>query len=508
MNALARASGVLALLALLSAAAGAATSGAAEPALGWSAPEVFYVYAPGTGPGFDDQYVDTTVYVEHGRVLHDVVATVDASGLAGAVTWREESGQCTGDGAVLTCDLGSLDGGVDVGTFLAAAESDAEPGDEGVVRFHVTASDAPPIDRTLRVVVGRPELAVAKVRPPRLLRPGAGVDLPVVVTNRGNVPAEGFGVEVALGDQLTVRPDGGSRCHYLRSGRGAAGHGYCLFDRRLDPGDEVALTLPFHVVAGATLMYADAALIAFPGRTKTAFDQELAGSVPGTGPPVRLRAASGGAYPGGVGISTVRLDSGGHADFAAFGDSVRGKVGQTVTVEVGTRNLGPGVLDLTAKEGEAYRLEFVPPDGTTVVSNPFPGEDDPWTCAPGTAGAASYDCPPYLEAVPLHQRQTYVFRLRIDRAMPGPAGQVRVVPNDGRWSARDPDAANDVATVRVDVHGQVPQHEPEGQPIERGEDGSPARALWGVAGVLAGLAVLAGLVRWRRKVSRRGGSPG
>ena len=47
---------------------------------------------------------------------------------------------------------------------------------------------------------------------------------------------------------------------------------------------------------------------------------------------------------------------------------------------------------------------------------------------------------------------------------------------------------------------------PEGRPIERlDDDGSPARALWGVVGVLAGLAGVAGLVVWRRKVvSRRG----
>lgn len=492
---------------LLAALLPAPATANSDAALHFSAPRLFYVYAPGTGPGFDDQYLYPMVYVPHNGVLHDVVITVDASDLDGAISWKEESGECTGDGAVLTCDLGTLEQALDFGTFLASALPDSAPGDEGVVRFHATASDAAPLDRELRVVVGRPELAVARVPAPRDLRPGGALDVPVTVTNRGNVPAEGFGVEVALPDHVSVVPSGGSPCYYIQPSTGFGSHGYCLFRRRLDPGDEVRLTMPFHLRTDARLMYGDVDVVAFAGGTSTPIDLETRGSVPGTGPRVRLRPASGASYPGGVGISVLRLDTGGQADFAAFGDRLRGKVNQTVTVKVGTRNLGPGELDLTAKESEAYRLEFVPPEGTTVTSNPFPGEDDPWTCSPGEVGAQTYDCPPYLEAVPLHQRQTYVFRLRIDRRVPGAVGQVRVIPNDTHWSARDPDSTNDVADVVVKVHGRVPPPAPDNSDVEVDEVGNPDGSVWSIVliglGVLVGLFAATALALWRRTVVSR-----
>lgn len=131
------------------------------------------------------------------------------------------------------------------------------------------------------------------------------------------------------------------------------------------------------------------------------------------------------------------------ADYQAIAHPVAGRVGQTVDVEVGVRNGGPGPA---AADRRAYAVTA--PEGTTIA----PEGDAGHRCAPHDTAARTYLCAIGGDFA-AGDRETLRFRIRIDKKVEGAEGWVRILDPG---STPDPDPANDSAPIVVDVTGRAP----------------------------------------------------
>lgn len=147
------------------------------------------------------------------------------------------------------------------------------------------------------------------------------------------------------------------------------------------------------------------------------------------------------------------------ADYQAVAQPVVGRVGQTVGVELGVRNGGPGPAGgHGARAGRgAGTYEVTAPEGTTITATPPPGAGGRLPCiatpSPG-AGPVRYRCA-IGDDFPPGDRETLRFQVRIDRKVEGAEGRVRVLDHDGS-AAPDPDPDNDTAPIRVEVVDHAP----------------------------------------------------
>ncbi|RLU85789.1 hypothetical protein CTZ27_25785 [Streptomyces griseocarneus] len=137
------------------------------------------------------------------------------------------------------------------------------------------------------------------------------------------------------------------------------------------------------------------------------------------------------------------------ADYQAVAHPVVGRVGQTVEVELGVRNGGPGPAVTRGGHG-AGTYEVIPPEGTTITAaRPAEGNRQPCVAKATPGGPAAYVCaigPDF----PAGDEETLRFRVRIDRKVDGARGQVRVLDREG-GTAPDPDPGNDSAPIRVEI---------------------------------------------------------
>ncbi|MEU3355903.1 hypothetical protein [Streptomyces sp. NPDC037389] len=143
------------------------------------------------------------------------------------------------------------------------------------------------------------------------------------------------------------------------------------------------------------------------------------------------------------------------ADYQAIAHPVAGRVGQTVDVEVGVRNGGPGPA---AADRRAY--EVTAPEGTTIA----PGGDAGHRCAPHDTAARDYLCAIGGDFA-AGERETLRFRIRIDKKVEGAEGWVRIA---GPGNTPDPDPANDNAPIVVEITGAAPGPMPRHRPMDDG----------------------------------------
>ncbi|MFF7726537.1 hypothetical protein [Streptomyces sp. NPDC008001] len=147
------------------------------------------------------------------------------------------------------------------------------------------------------------------------------------------------------------------------------------------------------------------------------------------------------------------------ADYQAVAHPVVGRLGETVEVELGVRNGGPGPAGVRPGRG-AGTYEVTPPPGTTITAPPHSGARQPCVPAVGPdAQPGSYICS-IGEHFSAGERETLGFRVRIDEKVEGAEGQVRVLDRDGEPSP-DPDPGNDAAPIRVEVVDRLPEPLPE-----------------------------------------------
>lgn len=433
-----------ALLLALTACAGVGI-GDKEPWI--SAPEVFYLRPQGDESGPHDkepfhlQAEDTKAPTRNGGRDHRL--TVDVRGSADVVRLktvglRKNGARCTGDTVRVTCEVdGSYDNWEDLDRVVPVPAKGAAPGDTGAVRFTYTTKDGEKLTARTRVVVGEPVVEVRAVEPFRAVRPGSGITAPVVVRNTGEVPVEGLGLKLIDGElDFTQRY---ANCRYPEPQRGHMA--ICRFpDLRIGPGETVVFRPAVRLRASETTMYGsfghDAwALDMGPGQYGVAPE----GGDLGDGPALEAERVDGadakGTFVKGGARTDVTLDT--HADYEVPDVDLKGAPGTERTVRLTVRNNGPG------DPGPATELVFSPPFGATVLKQPMTAIDDdvyePYCDSNGFA----YTCD--VRRLKPGASRTFEFTLRLGE--PG-EGSATVLDKDDT-DRRDPNPANDEATIRV-----------------------------------------------------------
>ncbi|WP_237557715.1 MULTISPECIES: hypothetical protein [Streptomyces] len=177
----------------------------------------------------------------------------------------------------------------------------------------------------------------------------------------------------------------------------------------------------------------------------------------GTGAPLGLKSVASGPGFTGSGYGTFATTQ--HADYQALGDTVEGKVGETVSITVGVRNNGPGRMGFRWTDADnSGTFVVTPPAGTTITGAPDPGEQgDPgplWNCTPRKAGEKSYTCDIGSTDFGPGDSVTQEFTVRIDRVVPDARGSVKAVENPD-YPNHDENAANDTAVIAVKATGSA-----------------------------------------------------
>lgn len=450
--------------------------GEGEVALRLEAPADFLMYNADEGAGAANGDFQLPVAVVPGNTApaRDIRVVVDASGLAGvARVGKGNGGNCTGGGWVWTCVYGTLENdGESMAPFTLYGVDGVRPGDSGTVTYTATAANAAPVTGTTRMTVGGPTLLSPHGEPTvRGVEPGRPAPLTPGFANRSRFTAE-RGVALHLTAQagllMTSRP---RNCLFDATFVSA----WCTFPTRAAPGTAYRTTTPITFTAAPDQL---TGTLSYSWSSDPRRPADL--TVRGTGAPLTLtrtppaRGLTDGATH--VGVETTV-----QSDYTPVTGTVRGRVGDTVTVTLGVRHLGPG-----RQSPDVGRFEVVPPEGTTVTSIPFTFEDmdGRWACArperPGGAFVCELDDDAFWPGT--DGTTTVGFRFRVDRRVPGARGTIRT------YNPYDRTPGNDIAAVPLEASPAPPY-----RPLQRSWG-------WWVAGGLA-VVVVTAVVRHRRRTA-------
>ncbi|MEV0473365.1 hypothetical protein [Streptomyces prunicolor] len=422
---------------------------AAGTTLVLDAQENYYLPTEGEGPNLN------LGITASGGDAHDVSVAVDASSLAGKAT-MEVTGDCVSTGTLkVRCDVGPLSGKESIDPFFLKPTAAAKAGDTGAITYTATASDAATVTGKTDVLVGGPKLVARPYPALKGIAPGAVFERTPAFADTGAAPADkGVMLWAQDSDGVSLARDH-SNCHYSdRPDIGA----WCRFDNPVAPGAAYETDAPLRYTAAKDTMYGYNTYLAWPvgGSAPDSFDLSDFPDT-GTGAPLGLKSVASGSGFTGPGYGTFATTQ--HADYQALGDTVEGKVGETVSITLGVRNNGPGRMDFRWGDADnSGTFVVTPPAGTTITGAPGPGEQgDPgplWSCTPGKAGAKSYTCDIASTDFGPGDSVTQEFTVRIDKAVPDAQGSVRAVENP-EYPNRDDDAANDTAAVKVKATGSA-----------------------------------------------------
>ncbi|MEV5525791.1 hypothetical protein [Streptomyces prunicolor] len=410
----------------------------------------------------------------------NVRVTVDTSGLAGvARVSRGSGGNCTQDGPVFTCVYGDVQNGDGESNnpFTLNGVDGVEPGDSGTLTYTVVADNAAPVTGTTRMTVGGPSLHTpADEESVKAVAPGTSRKTTPRFANHSRFTAEkGVSLRISADDGLllTSRPD---NCYFDTSATSATS-AWCEFSTKAAPHTAYRTSAPvrYTAVAGKLL-----GTLSYTWSSDPERPAEL--SVRGTEPPLTLTRAPDRGLTGGTGY--VKATTTVQVDYQPVTATVRGRVGRTVTVQLGVRDNGPG-RPLSAET--LGRFEVIPPEGTTVTSIPYTFEDDggDWACTRPKKRGGAFVCEIGYDGFSevRHEGGTTVigFRIRIDRQVPGAKGTIRTS------NPFDRTPGNDQAVIPLAA-----------SPALLPQLAHDSRAIW-TAGSAAGIAVLVTLAIVRRR---------
>lgn len=392
----------------------------------------------------------------HGGVARNVEITVDARELKDVGTMTPGH-RCTGDDDVFRCrfDPRSLRYATHFSPFYLRGEDGAAPGDGGTVHITARADNAAAVRADMRMEVQPPDLTSAGAeRVPGLVEPGQPVALRPGLANESRWPVERFALRMsAYGRHLTVDQKY-RNCWYPEDGDDASDEGlagtelvWCEFDTPLPPHSAWRIARP---MTG----HLDADMPAESVRYQLLYEERDKGVYPhrGSGPELKLERVptsdiKTGDNKNAWGSLIVRGTA--QVDYAPVVEGpVRGRVGETVTVRIGARNVNGGKLPGVNPD----RFEIVPPEGTTITGTPYMVDGDPITnaCKHRAKGSRAWRCRLGSEAFEQIDgrkgaRTTVTVRLRIDDDVPGARGTVRVI---GKY---DRTHGNDSAALPTDI---------------------------------------------------------
>ncbi|MEU6256207.1 hypothetical protein [Streptomyces sp. NPDC047043] len=217
----------------------------------------------------------------------------------------------------------------------------------------------------------------------------------------------------------------------------------CEFDQAVEPGVVYApekLTLK----ALDRALYDD--LDVAVGDYDFGPDENARGPVRGTAPAAKLVERPGAVLTGsGSGSphyaeTRVRVNAANTADFQVSGARLKGRIGDTIDLQVKFTNAGPAWVLVEPGPPVPTRVLIKIPSGTTAVKAPH--------CEKPAAGA--YDCYIAQGWVDEDQVNTYSFKLKIDKAVAGAKGSVALTADSRPY---DVNKANDKADILLDVEG-------------------------------------------------------
>ncbi|MER5433352.1 hypothetical protein [Streptomyces sp. NPDC002588] len=434
----------------------------------------FVMYNADEGAAASNNGFHVPVFVERskgGTPARNVRVVVDASGLAG-VARLGENRMCESEGPVYTCVYGDVQNGdgESYDPLLLLGVDGAEPGDSGTVTYTATADNAATITGTTRMTVGGPTLsAPGREKGVSGLAPGAPARVTARLANNTRFPAaRGVALQVNVSEGLTLTPRY-SNCFYAGSSPTSA---WCTFPTKAAAGAAYRASGPLVYSVGIPETLTGEVTYTW----SSAPSRPAGHTVRGTGAPLTLVRTA--AHPdfddshGRVGVTTTA-----QADYEPVTGTVRGRVGDTVSVKLGVRRLGPA-----NPRDDAGGFEVVPPEGTTVTSIPFTFEDTDgkWACDRPAKSGGAYVCDLNRGDVfwPGNDGTTTVeFRFRVDRQVPGAKGTIRV------HNPFDRTPGNDVAAIPLKASPTPPYR----------------KHLVLVPAVLAAVVILGGVVLYRRR---------
>ncbi|WP_405114594.1 hypothetical protein OG559_10135 [Micromonospora sp. NBC_01405] len=374
----------------------------------------------------------------------------DLTALAGVATATFPD-WCVSSATAVTCpmpptatpdEFGTVNGTVPV---VLRAVPGAADGATGTIGYTVAADQVDPETQQATVTVAAGPAAVdlvdAYVPGPAV---GDRIGVPVAVANGGHQPIEDL--RVTLRFPVGLAPKAYRNCRYGTDPIVLATVMVCTVRGGFAPGQryEARGGIPTRVTPAA---------LGNKGITQFVEPLAMAGPLPAgvkltrreADRPLRLRAVG---EP--VDVLTAEQDDAwglyylrgirGAFDVVALGATATGAVGDTVQVQVGIRNDGPGVPDDTVSGGGSASFRFVPPAGATVTNHPA-------RCSPSDGeegGPVYWYCGKPGLVFPAGETFTVAFDLRIDGPA-GAAGEVRVDP----YPRIDDHPANDVAAVTL-----------------------------------------------------------
>jgi hypothetical protein len=344
---------------------------------------------------------------------------------------------------------------------LRALKSARADGSESV-RFTWTSPQGEVFKASTKVVIGRPQLGVRQLPMQKATKPGGEVEFPLVFRNMGEVTARG--IVVSIGGKVEPSPAKRHRnCRYDAQGKATT----CSFpDARVRPGETWTLKPAPTVRTSAPDMYErfDYSVAPLDDPDTGAGRQERKGGEPGQGSTIRLVKTSEGSgkfYTGNEEPPKTFLlaqrDT--HIDYEAIAASTPDD--EKTRIRVGIRNNGPGAFAISGvlDGGRAIaKVRVTLPPGIKVQHAPrevnHVGEYDQLCKRRDRIYTCSIDVPERGET-----DKSLEFLLYPTEK----SGKVRVELPDEPLPRRDPESANDTATVTIRAASDpVPKSSPLG----------------------------------------------
>ncbi|MFJ8013061.1 hypothetical protein [Streptomyces sp. NPDC096339] len=366
-----------------------------------------------------------------------VTLTVDTSKLAGiatvAINGDPSQNKCTSDATTLTCVSASADLDLSVTPVKGG-----KVGDAGDLTFSAKTEGATFAPHSTRVVVGGPELNIESGSPFALSAVGNQSRLPIAFKNRGLIATKDpvVWMRTTRGIDTLEKYD---NCTYGPAGDSQADKGstltICTLEGTAEGGQTYETVEPLTLKANTRAMneVVSAQIFEAGEAPKPRGEQTR----PSTGKKLTFkpRTSPGGSYDDDLVKHAFTVKN--TADIVAVGSTVKGKAGETVTLDVGYHNRGPAAI--ADEHTEVVNVGVEIPAGATVTNVPprcSKVDATRYTCGSG-------------ETVLDDEKGIFRFELKIDKVVEGAKGFVRVGSGQGENEPHswDPDHANNTADI-------------------------------------------------------------
>ncbi|KMS77080.1 hypothetical protein ACM01_00035 [Streptomyces viridochromogenes] len=295
-----------------------------------------------------------------------------------------------------------------------------------------------------------PGLVLGEMAPFEGVKPGSTFAVPASFTNTGSeaLAKVWLSYEVSHGLSHTELP---SNCLAWKVGGfdeiPVSTKAVCAFDQTVKPGVVYAPEKALTVGVLDSALY-DSVNVVASAQDNSPGDEASSGPVRGTGPVLKLAeqpdatpAAPGSAENEDWDAQKVAVNAANTADFQVTGARLKGRVGDTVDLTVKFTNAGPGWMYRGTVGTPATQVLIKMPAGTTVTKGHGYCDKLP---------SGTYECGTSQAWVDEGDGETYTFKLRIDKAVPGAKGSVAL---EAKPRPFDRDKANDAADITLDVAG-------------------------------------------------------